>query len=136
MTNSISASEPLQMTSTLDSNFSFRNETENILFKSDSQGRSDVHAAVSKEDWHQQVLSIVVVGASGDLAKKKTYPSLLKLYEENLLSKEVIIFGYARSSKSHEELRRHLHPHLIKTGTSEHIVDSFLERCFYFSGKT
>jgi len=137
MTNSISMSDSLQMASTLDSNcFSFRNETENILIKPASEGRSDVHAAVSKEDWHQQVLSIVVIGASGDLAKKKTYPSLLKLYEENLLSKEVIIFGYARSSKSHEELRRHLHPHLIKTGTSEHIVDSFLDRCFYFSGKT
>ncbi len=84
----------------------------------------------------QQVLSIVVVGASGDLAKKKTYPSLLNLYEENLLPKEVVIYGYARSSKTHEQLREHLYPHLIKTGACEHIVRSFLEKCFYFSGKT
>ena len=84
----------------------------------------------------QQVLSIVVVGASGDLAKKKTYPSLLNLYEENLLPKEVVIYGYARSSKTHEQLREHLYPHLIKTGANEQIVKSFLEKCFYYSGTT
>jgi len=77
-----------------------------------------------------------VVGASGDLAKKKTYPSLLNLYEENLLPKEFIIYGYARSSKTHEELRKHLFPHLIKTGASQQVVESFLEKCFYYSGKT
>ena len=31
------------------------------------------------------VLNIVVVGASGDLAKKKTFPSLLNLFDDNLL---------------------------------------------------
>jgi glucose-6-phosphate 1-dehydrogenase len=77
-----------------------------------------------------------VVGASGDLAKKKTYPALLNLYEENLLPREVVIYGYARSAKTHEELRQHLFPHLVKTGTSELIVTSFLEKCFYYSGKT
>jgi len=123
----------LHLRSTLDSTFSFRTtETDCVPYKP----ADSVHVAVSKEDWHRQVLSIVVVGASGDLAKKKTYPSLLKLYEDNLLPKELIIYGYARSSKSHEELRRHLHPHLIKTGTSRHVVDTFLEHCFYFSGKT
>lgn len=39
-------------------------------------------------------LSIVVVGASGDLAKKKTYPSLLDLYDGALLC-DAIIFRLA-----------------------------------------
>ena len=39
---------------------------------------------------------VVVIGASGDLAKKKTYPSLFKLYLENLLSVDTIIWGHAR----------------------------------------
>jgi len=125
------ASSVSHLRAKLDSNFSFRNESGFVPPKPDS-----IHDAVTKEDWHQQILSIVVVGASGDLAKKKTYPSLLKLFEDNLLPKELIIYGYARSSKSHEELRQHLYPHLIKTGTSEHIVSSFLEHCFYYSGKT
>lgn len=77
-----------------------------------------------------------MVGASGDLAKKKTYPSLLNLYEENLLPHELVIYGYARSTKTHEGLRKHLYPHLMKTGASEHVVKSFLEKCFYYSGKT
>ena len=131
MTETSSATAPLHLLTTLDSQFSFRNEKEDFLDEPDS-----IHLAVSKEDWHKQVLSIVVVGASGDLAKKKTYPSLLNLFEENLLPKQTVIYGYARSSKTHEELRQHLFPHLIKTGASEFVVKSFLERCFYYSGKT
>jgi glucose-6-phosphate 1-dehydrogenase len=77
-----------------------------------------------------------IVGASGDLAKKKTYPSLLKLFEESLLPSDTIIYGYARSVKSHEELRKHLFPHLMTMGTNEIIVKDFLRMCFYHSGKT
>jgi glucose-6-phosphate 1-dehydrogenase len=123
--------DPLYLRTQLDSNFSFRTDKEFVVDEPKT-----INQAVSREDWHKQVLSIVVVGASGDLAKKKTYPSLLNLYEENLLPKEVIIYGYARSSKTHDELRQHLFPHLIKTGASEQLVKGFLERCFYYSGRT
>jgi hypothetical protein len=84
----------------------------------------------------KQTLSIVVVGASGDLAKKKTYPSLLNLFEDNLLPEHTVIWGYARSAKSHKELRDHLYPHLIKTGACERVVKDFLAKCFYHSGKS
>jgi len=123
--------DPSFLRTQLDSNFSFRVDKELVVDEPNT-----INQAVSREDWHKQVLSIVVVGASGDLAKKKTYPSLLNLYEENLLPKEVTIYGYARSSKTHEELRQHLFPHLIKTGASEQLVKGFLERCFYYSGPT
>ncbi|KAG7352103.1 glucose-6-phosphate 1-dehydrogenase [Nitzschia inconspicua] len=101
-----------------------------------SSATNSIHEAISQESWYQQTLSVVVVGASGDLAKKKTYPSLLKLFEENLLPADGIIYGYARSRKSHEEFRRHLLPHLKKTGTNEIIVKDFLSKCYYHSGKT
>lgn len=77
-----------------------------------------------------------MIGASGDLAKKKTYPSLLNLFESNLLPEDTVVWGYARSVKTHEELRDHLHPHLVKTGTPEIIVRDFLDKCFYHSGKS
>jgi glucose-6-phosphate 1-dehydrogenase len=77
-----------------------------------------------------------VVGASGDLAKKKTYPSLLNLFEDNLLPDFTVIWGYARSVKTHQELRDHLYPHLVKTGASEIVVKNFLEKCFYHSGRS
>ena len=76
-----------------------------------------------------------MVGASGDLAKKKTYPSLLYLYENNLLPSDVQIWGYARSAKTHQELRDHLYPYLIKN-SSEIVVQDFLQRCFYHYGSS
>lgn len=42
---------------------------------------------LQEEDWNQSALSIVVVGASGDLAKKKIFPALFALYYENMLPK-------------------------------------------------
>ena len=42
---------------------------------------------------------IVVLGASGDLAQKKTFPALFALYKQGLLPKDVHIVGYARSSE-------------------------------------
>ena len=38
----------------------------------------------------------VVFGASGDLAKKKIYPTLWSLFKEGLLPKNTTIVGYAR----------------------------------------
>lgn len=35
---------------------------------------------VTHEDFVSNPLSIIVLGASGDLAKKKTYPALFDLY--------------------------------------------------------
>jgi glucose-6-phosphate 1-dehydrogenase len=43
---------------------------------------------------------IVVLGASGDLAKKKTFPAIFALYQQGLLPKDVKIVGYARTSES------------------------------------
>ncbi|ODV61126.1 glucose-6-phosphate dehydrogenase [Ascoidea rubescens DSM 1968] len=42
--------------------------------------------------------AIVVFGASGDLAKKKTFPALFGLYLHDELPKNIKIFGYARTS--------------------------------------
>jgi glucose-6-phosphate 1-dehydrogenase len=53
------------------------------------------------------VVSIAVIGASGDLAKKKTFPSLFTLYSLGLLPKETTIFGYARTKMEHEEFHKH-----------------------------
>lgn len=41
---------------------------------------------------------VVVLGASGDLAQKKTFPALFALYVAGLLPKDLKIVGYARTS--------------------------------------
>jgi glucose-6-phosphate 1-dehydrogenase len=54
------------------------------------------------------VISIVVLGASGDLAKKKTYPSLFALFQRGLLPEAISIVGYARSKMTDESFQKML----------------------------
>ena len=84
--------------------------------------------------WHQEGLVIVVIGASGDLAKKKTYPSLLSLFADHLLPRNLVIYGYARSNINSEDLREKLRPYLEKSGLKTDIVHDFLARCYYQPG--
>ena len=50
-------------------------------------------------------LLVFVVGASGDLAKKKTFPALLELYLAGLLPRGTLICGYARSKLTDTQFR-------------------------------
>ncbi|KAK7316066.1 hypothetical protein VNO77_34739 [Canavalia gladiata] len=84
-------------------------------------------------------LSIVVLGASGDLAKKKTFPALFRLFQQGfLLPDEVCIFGYARTKMSDDELRNRLHGYLVpdKDASLEQLEDvsKFLHLIKYVSG--
>ncbi|XP_047334257.1 glucose-6-phosphate 1-dehydrogenase, cytoplasmic isoform [Impatiens glandulifera] len=83
-------------------------------------------------------LSIIVLGASGDLAKKKTFPALFNLYRQGFLqSNEVHIFGYARSKISDDDLRNRLKGYLVgKEASSEQSeeVSKFLQLIKYVSG--
>jgi glucose-6-phosphate 1-dehydrogenase len=54
------------------------------------------------------LLSIVILGASGDLAKKKTFPSLFGLFKEGLLPQHTKIYGFARQQMELEKFREHL----------------------------
>ncbi|XP_024026325.1 glucose-6-phosphate 1-dehydrogenase, chloroplastic [Morus notabilis] len=87
----------------------------------------------------ESTLSITVVGASGDLAKKKIFPALFALYYEDFLPKNFIVFGYARTKMSDEELRnmvsRTLTCRIDKRENCEDKMDQFLKRCFYHSGQ-
>ncbi|KAG5527110.1 hypothetical protein RHGRI_028132 [Rhododendron griersonianum] len=84
-------------------------------------------------------LSVVVLGASGDLAKKKTFPALFNLYRQGfLLSNEVHIFGYARTKISDDELRNRIRGILIQgKGASDEQLEElskFLQLIKYVSG--
>ncbi|CAN6238550.1 unnamed protein product [Urochloa humidicola] len=78
-------------------------------------------------------LSIVVLGASGDLAKKKTFPALFHLFQQGFLqSREVHIVGYARSNLSDDGLRDRIRGYL--KGASDEHVSQFLQLIEYVSG--
>ena len=94
---------------------------------------------LAKEDWASSSLTVVVVGASGDLARKKIYPALFALYYEGHLPPHFSIFGYARSSMTETEFRDYIGRSLTcrvaageKCGDA---MDAFLQRCFYQPGQ-
>lgn len=54
----------------------------------------------------------IIFGASGDLAKKKIYPTLWWLFRDNLLPKPTTFFGYARSKLTVQQLREKCHQYM------------------------
>lgn len=80
-------------------------------------------------------VSIVVFGASGDLAKKKTFPALFGLYREGQLPEHVNIIGYARSKLDDEQLRERIKENLkLKDDKAKDKVDGFLKLISYTAG--
>ncbi|KAM0935948.1 putative glucose-6-phosphate dehydrogenase (NADP(+)) [Dioscorea sansibarensis] len=92
----------------------------------------------------ESTVSITVVGASGDLAKKKIFPALFALYYEDCLPEvwfvpTFTIFGYARSKMTDAELRNMVSKTLTcridKRENCSDKMEQFLKRCFYHSGQ-
>ncbi|XAR58254.1 Glucose-6-phosphate dehydrogenase [Bertholletia excelsa] len=109
------------------------NTEQSSKFNNEALSRENV---VSSENGS---LAIVVVGASGDLAKKKTFPALFNLYRQGFLHpQEVRIFGYARTKMSDDELTNRIRGYLIqsKGDSGEQIeeVSKFLKLIKYVSG--
>ncbi|KAF7506953.1 hypothetical protein GJ744_011084 [Endocarpon pusillum] len=79
---------------------------------------------------------IVVLGASGDLAKKKTFPALFGLFRNKFLPKDIRIVGYARTKMDHTEYLKRVKSY-IKTPTKdvEEQLETFCETCTYLSGQ-
>jgi glucose-6-phosphate 1-dehydrogenase len=82
-------------------------------------------------------MTIVVLGASGDLAKKKTYPSLFKLYLSGYLPSRCKVIGFARSDYSDASFRAkyRIVLHGIGGSTGAEKLEDFLQICFYARGK-
>ncbi|XP_030471514.1 glucose-6-phosphate 1-dehydrogenase, chloroplastic-like [Syzygium oleosum] len=106
-------------------------------FKANVQdGLSPVNSESEKSEL---TYSITVVGASGDLAKKKIFPAIFALFYEDFLPKNFTVFGYARTKMTDEELRtmisRTLTCRIDKRENCEDKMTQFLKRCFYHSGQ-
>lgn len=77
-------------------------------------------------------LTIIILGASGDLAKRKTYPALFTLYSKNLLPEQCKILGYARSALSNDTHKETIRKNL-KGDDAE--VGAFLDITEYVPGQ-
>ncbi len=85
-------------------------------------------------DFQAEALTVVVVGASGDLAKKKTYPSLFQLFCLGYLPEHFEVVGFARSPYTDESFREKMSGCLEGKGP-EKFIAPFLSKCFYNQGK-
>ncbi|CAM8956576.1 unnamed protein product [Rhodiola kirilowii] len=110
---------------------------ESILYDTPLKESSNV--ANCDSGGESSTVSITVVGASGDLAKKKIFPALFALYYEGWLPKHFTIFGYARSKMTDAELRtmvsKTLTCRIDKRENCSEKMEQFLDRCFYHSGQ-
>lgn len=78
--------------------------------------------------------SIIVFGASGDLAHRKLYPSLFELYRRDLLDDRFYLVGCGRTEMSDNQFREGIRKTLPPDARHERHVDSFLKRCRYIQG--
>ena len=87
----------------------------------------------------EEPVSIIVLGASGDLARRKVIPALFALYCQKLLPERFHVIGFARSHLSHEEFRTRITEHLTcRYAPGESCgerMEEFLSHCLYVSGK-
>ena len=77
-----------------------------------------------------------MLGASGDLAKKKTFPALFGLYRNNYFPENSRIVGYARTKMDEKEFHERVKSH-IKTPTPDYekALTEFLKMCTYINGQ-
>ena len=84
-------------------------------------------------------LSIIVVGASGDLAKRKIFPAIFSLYIQGLLPDNFEIIGFARTKFNDVDFRNLIVSQLtcrVETGKDcEKHIEGFLPRIRYISGQ-
>ena len=80
------------------------------------------------------ITSIVIFGATGDLARRKLVPALCNLYQKGRTSQNLNIVGVARSSYSDDQFREFVWKGMEELGVSIIPYDSWkaLARCIHF----
>ncbi|GAW82549.1 glucose-6-phosphate 1-dehydrogenase [Plasmodium gonderi] len=91
----------------------------------------------------RELLTIIIFGCSGDLAKKKIYPSIFKLFCNKRLPKDLLVVGFARTSQDFDSffdkivgyLKKCLHSYKdLSLIQKKDLLNSFKNRCRYYIG--
>ncbi|TEB30273.1 glucose-6-phosphate 1-dehydrogenase [Coprinellus micaceus] len=80
---------------------------------------------------------IIVFGASGDLAKKKTLPALFGLFRQNFLPKDTKIVGYARTKMDKADFDKRATGYIKNPDDNPEIsnaIDAFKQTLSYVAG--
>eukprot|EP01084_Bolivina_argentea_P306120 528916_1 len=84
---------------------------------------------ITRKELEKRACTIVVFGASGHLAKTKTYPSLFDVFCEKMLPNDFQCIGYGRSKLNHKSFHDRISLKLKGSNVNE-----FLSHCSYFRG--
>ncbi|CAL4123030.1 unnamed protein product, partial [Meganyctiphanes norvegica] len=76
----------------------------------------------------------VVMGASGDLAKKKIYPTLWWLYRDQLVPKNTVFVGYARSGLTVPQIREKCDQYMKLKEDEKERYEEFWKLNYYVKG--
>jgi len=87
-------------------------------------------AMIAETHLNESMLTIVVFGASGHLAKTKTFPAIFELYKLNYLPVNMTVIGYGRSNLSDQEMRDRVGQKFSNDALSK----KFLQLCTYQQG--
>ncbi|KRL38794.1 glucose-6-phosphate dehydrogenase [Liquorilactobacillus uvarum] len=83
-------------------------------------------------DTRQQAL-FIIFGGTGDLAKRKLYPSLFELYEKGFLKENFAVIGTARRPWTDEYFQEVVRKSVTTDGTSKEDADEFAQHFYYQS---
>ncbi|KAG0236897.1 Glucose-6-phosphate 1-dehydrogenase [Actinomortierella wolfii] len=98
-----------------------------------SSSSSSVHPS---QGGYKHLYTVIVLGASGDLAKKKTFPALFGLYKNKYLHPKTQIIGYARTKMDQATFEGHVSKYIkIKSDEDKAALNDFLKLCSYQSGQ-
>uniref|UniRef100_A0A8C9EEY1 glucose-6-phosphate dehydrogenase (NADP(+)) n=1 Tax=Phocoena sinus TaxID=42100 RepID=A0A8C9EEY1_PHOSS len=77
----------------------------------------------------------IIMGASGDLAKKKIYPTIWWLFRDGLLPEDTYIVGYARSRLTVADIRKQSEPFFKAAPEEKPKLEEFFARNSYVAGQ-
>ncbi|MEI3604359.1 glucose-6-phosphate dehydrogenase [Pseudogracilibacillus sp. SE30717A] len=80
---------------------------------------------------NQPKVAIIIFGATGDLAKRKLFPSIYRLVKNKKIGENFVVFGTARRSWSNEEFRDKVKQSITDKNSSEIDLDAFVSHFYY-----
>ncbi|WP_100331493.1 glucose-6-phosphate dehydrogenase [Bacillus xiapuensis] len=74
---------------------------------------------------------ILIFGATGDLAKRKLFPSLYRLYRKGSLSDQFAVIGTARRDWTNDTFRQHVKEAIADSTKQLEQLDAFISHFYY-----
>ncbi|WP_147533876.1 glucose-6-phosphate dehydrogenase [Bacillus marasmi] len=75
---------------------------------------------------------IMIFGATGDLANRKLFPSLYRLYQKGKLDRFAVV-GVARRSITNEQFQQNVRDSILSADSNDTNIDDFISRFVYHS---